>query len=151
MRYTGGYAVVLALHLLTVAFVVGPAAVAGATSARLAQAGRAQELRSAARTCRVYTLATLVTVLLGTAMVGLGDVGQQWEFSQVWISASYLLSLIAVALTLALVVPGQTAAAEALDAGQDAGSQVGRIRAGSGLALLAWAVIIVLMVVKPGA
>lgn len=66
-------------------------------------------------------------------------------------SASYALSLVAVALTLVLVVPGQQAAAEALEAGQDAARQVGRIAAGSGLALLAWTAIIVLMVTKPGA
>lgn len=151
MTYIDSYAVVLVLHLLTVAFVVGPAAVAGVTSVRLVRAGSAEQLHAAARTCRVYTLATLATVLLGTAMVGLGDVGQQWEFSQVWVSASYALSLVAVALTLVLVVPGQQAAAEALEAGQDAARQVGRIAAGSGLALLAWTAIIVLMVTKPGA
>jgi uncharacterized membrane protein len=150
MRYTGVYAVVLVLHLLTVAFVVGPAAVAGVTSVRLVRAGRAEGLRAAARTTRVFTLATLATVLLGTALVGLGDVGQQWEFSQLWVSASYALSILAVVLTVGLVVPAQEAAAEALDAGQDAGRQAGRIAAGSGLALLAWTAVIVLMVTKPG-
>ena len=151
MDYSGGYAVVLALHLLTVVFLVGPSAVAAVTSARHVRAGRAEALRDASRTTRLYTLATVVTVVLGSAMVGLGDIGDQWSMGDPWISASYALWLVAVALTLALVVPAQAQAADALDAGQDAGAHAGRIAAGAGLATLAWAVIIVLMVFKPGA
>lgn len=151
MDYSGGYAVVLALHLLTVAFLVGPAAVAAVGSSRHVRAGRAEALRDASRTTRVYTLATVLTVVLGSALVGLGDVGSQWSMGQPWISASYALWLVAVALTLALVVPAQARAAEALEAGQDAGAYAGRIAAGAGLAMLAWAAIVVLMVVKPGA
>ncbi len=151
MTYSGGYAVVLVLHLLTVAFVVGPSALAGVVSARHARAGRADALRDARRTTRLYTLATLVTVLLGTAMVGLGEVGGQWDMAQPWISASYVLWLAAVALTLGLVVPSQAKAATAIDQGGDGGAYAGRIAAGAGLAMLAWSAIIVLMVVKPGA
>jgi hypothetical protein len=151
MTYSGGYAVVLTLHLLTVAFVVGPAAVAGVTSARHARAGRAEALRHASRTTRGYTLATLLTVLLGTALVGLGDVGSQWELGQLWVSASYALWLVAVVLTLGLVVPSQAKAAKAIEDGRDGGAFAGRIAAGAGLAVLAWTAIIVLMVVKPGA
>ena len=151
MVYSGGYAVVLALHLLTVAFVVGPAAVAAVTSARHVRAGRAEALRDAARTTRLYTLGTLVTVALGTALVGLGDVGGQWSMNQAWISASYALWLVAVVLTLALVAPAQAKAAAALDEGRDADGFAGQIAAGSGLAMLAWAAVVVLMVAKPGA
>lgn len=151
MDYSGSYGVVLALHLLTVAFVVGPAAIAAVTSARHARAGRAEALRDSSRTTRLYTLATVLTVVLGSALVGLGDVGGQWDMGQPWISASYVLWLGAVALTLALVVPAQRRAADALDAGEDVGSYAGRIAAGAGLAMLAWGAIIVLMVVKPGA
>jgi hypothetical protein len=151
MTYSGGYAVVLILHLLTVAFVVGPSAVAGLTSVRHARAGRAESLRDASRTTRLYSLATAVTVLLGTALIGLGDVGQQWEFSQLWVSASYVLSLVALALMIGLVVPAQVEAATAIEDGRDGGAYAGRIVAGAGLATLAWSAIIVLMVAKPGA
>jgi hypothetical protein len=142
---------VLVLHLLTVAFLVGPAAIAGMTSVRAAKAGHAQALRDASRTTRLYTLGTLLTVLLGTAMVGLGDVGDQWGMGQLWVSASYALWFVALVLTLALVVPAQLKAAQAIEAGGSAADQAGRIAAGSGLVLLAWTAIVVLMVVKPGA
>lgn len=151
MTYSGGYAVVLALHLLSVAFLVGPAAVAGVTSARHARAGHAQALRDASRTTRTYTMGTLLTVLLGMAMIGLGDVGGQWELSQLWVSASLALWIVASAVTLGLVVPMQNKAVTAIEAGGDGGALAGRIAAGAGLAMLAWTAIVVLMVVKPGA
>ena len=161
MRYSGTYAVVLVLHLLTVAFIVGPAAVAGVASARHARAGEAQALRAASRTTRGYTLATLVTVLLGSAMVGLGDVGDQWSMGQLWISASYALSIAALLVVLGVVVPAQVRAAEAIEgattggggqaeARQQGTAVAGRISAGAGVAMLAWTAVIVLMVTKPG-
>jgi hypothetical protein len=150
MRYTGAYAVVLVLHLLTALFVVGPLAVAAVTSPRLARAGQVDALRGAARTTRLYALASLVVVLLGTAMIGLGDTGEAWEMSQLWVSASYALWIVAVGLTLGLVVPAQGQAVTALEEGRDAGGAAGRMAAGGGLAMLAWALIVVLMVTKPG-
>ena len=150
MRYTGAYAVVLVLHLLTALFVIGPLAVAGVTSPRLARAGRADALRSAQRTTRLYALASLVVVLLGTAMIGLGDTGDAWEMSQLWVSASYALWILAVALTLGLVVPAQRSAVRALEDGEDVGGAAARMAVGGGLAMLAWVIIVVLMVTKPG-
>jgi uncharacterized membrane protein len=151
MDYSGGYAVVLALHLLTVAFLVGPAAVAAVTSPRHVRAGRSEALRDARRSTRLYTLATVATVVLGSAMVGLGDIGEQWSMGDLWISASYAFWFVAVVVTLALVVPAQAKAADAMEAGQDAAGYTGRIATGAGLAMLSWAAIVVLMVFKPGA
>lgn len=151
MRYTGAYAVVLVLHLLAVLFVIGPLAVTAVQSPRLARGGQLAELRTAARTTRVYALASVVVVVLGTAMVGLGGVGAGWEFSQLWVSASYALWLLAVGLTLVVVVPAQGDAVQALEGGGDASGTAGRMTAGGGLAMLAWTAIVILMVTKPGA
>ena len=151
MRYSGTYAVLLVLHLLTVAFVVGPLAVAPPLSARAARAGRLDALRDHTRTTRVYALASVVTVVLGSAMVGLGAIGEQWSMGQLWISASWALWLAAVGLLLVVVVPAQQAAAEAIEGGGQGGAFAGRISAGGGVAALALAAVIVLMVVKPGA
>lgn len=151
MRYTGSYALVLALHLLTVAFLVGPAAVAGMSSARHARTGEAQALRAASRITRGCTVATIVTVLLGTALLGLGPVGDQWDLGQLWVSASYALWFVACAITLGFVVPTQRKAAQAIEGGGDGSALAGRIGAGAGLAVLVWSAVVVLMVVKPGA
>jgi hypothetical protein len=150
MRYTGTYAVVLVLHLLAALFVVGPLAVAAVTSPRLARAGRVDALRASSRSTRVYALASVVVVLLGSVMIGLGDTGEAWSMGQLWVSASYALWILAVVLTLGLVVPAQRAAVKALEAGEDASGTAGRMAAGGGLAMLAWTVIVVLMVTKPG-
>ena len=151
VKYPGSYAVVLVLHLLTVMFLVGPSAIAAMVSVRAARAGHAGALRDASRTTRVCANGTVLVVLLGTAMVGLGPVGDQWGLGQLWISASYALWFVAVALTLGLVVPTQVKAAEVIESGGSAGELAGRIAVGAGLALLAWTAIVVLMVAKPGA
>jgi len=140
VRNTGTYAVLLALHLLTVAFVIGPLAQAAVLSPRHVRSGNAGALADAARTTRVYAVASLLTVLLGSALIG-----------QAWVGAAYVLWIAAVALTLGVVVPGQRKALAALESGQDAAPYAGRIAAGGGLAMLAWIAIIVLMVAKPGA
>ena len=63
-----------------------------------------------------------------------------------WVSASYALWLVAVALNLALLAP---ALKEAIAGG--ASDRVARkIGAVGGLSALCWVVIVVLMVYKPG-
>lgn len=153
MVYEGAYAAVLVLHLLTAVLVVGPLAVTSTHASRLVREGRVEALRTASRTVRGSALASVVVVVLGTAMVGLGDVGGQWEFSQVWISASYALWLVALAITLLLVVRGLDDAVDALGPGGpgSGGATASRVAAGGGLAMLCWIAIVVLMVVKPGA
>ncbi|MBC7373148.1 MAG: hypothetical protein H7323_04075, partial [Frankiales bacterium] len=89
MKYTGAYAIVLALHLITVVAVIGPLLAAPPLAARAARTGQLDALRDHARTTRLYALASIVVVVLGSAMVGLGDTGGQWAFSQAWIGASY--------------------------------------------------------------
>lgn len=149
--YSGTYALLLVLHLLTVLLLVGPAALAAVTSSRLVRDGRAQALRTAARSTRLYTLGSVLTVALGSALVGVsGDGTPQWSMGQLWVSASYVLWLVAVVLTLVVVVPAQEAAADALEGDREAASLAGRIGAAAGVATLCWIAIVVLMVDKPG-
>ncbi len=151
VRYTGSYAVVLALHLLTVVFVVGPLAVTAVTASRLVRAGDVVALRAAARTTRLFSIATVATVVLGSAMLGLGSTGDQWQGSQGWVSASYALWLVALGLTVVLVLRGLRAAAAAAEQGEPTAGFAGRVAIGGGLAMLCWLTIVVLMVTKPGA
>lgn len=151
MRYTGSYAVVLALHLLTVVFVVGPLSVTAVTASRLVRSGDVATLRAAARTTRLFSIFTVVTVALGSSLLGLGSVGAQWKPSQGWVSASYALWLVAIGLTIGLVLRGLRAAAEAAERGEPTDGFAGRVAVGGGLAMLCWLTIVVLMVTKPGA
>lgn len=154
MTYSGSYAVLLVLHLLTVAFVVGPAAVAGVVSSRHVRERRADALRSDARTTRTYTLATLVTVVLGSALVSVsgGSSGAAtWSMGQFWVSGSYALWLVAVLLVMLLVVPSQERAATAIENEAETASLQTRIGIGAGVAMLCYVAIVALMVTKPGA
>ena len=151
VRYTGSYAVVLALHLLTVVFLIGPLAVTVVTAPRLVRAGDVAGLGAAIRTTRLFTIASVVTVALGSALLGLGTVGDQWKPSQAWVSASYALWLVAVALNLALVLPGLRGAVAAAGRGEPTAGFGGKVAIGGGLAMLCWLAIVVLMVSKPGA
>lgn len=146
------YELVLSLHLLSAVFLVGPAAVAAVTASGLVRAGRADALVRGARTVRALTGGSVLALLLGTGLIGLGDRGEQWGFDQLWISASYALWLVATGLTFSVVVRGMEDAAEAVGAGGTAAAGLARrVAVGGGLATLAWAAIVVLMGVKPGA
>ena len=149
MTYHGSYGVLLALHLITVAFIVGPLAVATSLSGRYAREGNAGALAAAARTTKGYGYASFVTVLLGSAL--LGRTAPHWTAAQAWVGASYALWLVAVGLSLLVVAPAQQGALTALAAGESAGCFAKKIAPAAGIASLAWTVIIVLMVFKPGA
>lgn len=132
---------------------VGPAAVAGVVSSRHVRQRDAGALRSAARTTRTYTLGSLLTIVLGSALVsssGGSSGAAQWSMGQFWVSASYALWIVAVLLVLAVVVPAQEGAATALEHDGGTKSLQTRIGIGAGVALLCYAVIVVLMVLKPG-
>ena len=149
MTYHGSYGILLALHLLTVAFIVGPLAVATSLSGRYAREGNEGALKAAARTTTGYGYASLLTVVLGSAM--LGRTAPHWSASQAWVGASYALWLVAVGLSLLVVAPAQRAALIALADGAPADGFAKRIAPAAGVAALAWTAIIVLMVFKPGA
>lgn len=154
MIYDGAYALVLSLHLLSAVFLVGPAALAAMSTPRLVRAGRGGALRDAARMTRALSSATVLVVLLGIALVTLsgGDSGApEWSMGDPWVSASFALWLVAVAITHAGVVPAQLRAADALETGAQARSAGSRAALLGGLATLCWAAIVVLMVYKPGA
>ena len=151
MVYEGVYAGVLGLHLLAVVGLVGPTAVGAVRAPGLVRSGRADALRDSARTTRVCANASVLVVVLGAAMLGLGDVGEQWAFSQAWVLASFALWLVAVAVTLEVVVRAEDDAVEAVAAGTDTGPLARRAALGAAVAVLAWSTVVVLMVLKPGA
>jgi Predicted integral membrane protein (DUF2269) len=145
MVYDGGYAVLLVLHLLAVVFLIGPLALTAVHSPGQARRGDAVGLAAAAKTNRVYAGLSVLVVVFGALMVA-----DRWETSQAWVVASYALWFAAVLLHVLVVGKAQEAALAALARGEDVGSAPQRMAVGAGLATLAWASIIVLMVLKPG-
>ncbi len=153
MTYSGLYGVLLLLHLLTVVFVIGPLAIAGVSAPRALDDGEpaVQRLTDAHRQIQRYSIASIVVPLLGTVMIGLGDIGKRWEYNEFWVSASYALYLVAALALLFVAAPAVKKAATALAAGESTEVFKGRMQAAAGGAALAWVVIIGLMVFKPGA
>ena len=140
--------VLVVLHVLAAILLVGPSVVVSSASARALRGG-AQALplaRWLVRSTTVYGLGTLLVVALGMALVPVAG----HDYGDAWISASMTLSLVAVGVLLAVVLPSQRKGVAALERGEGAGEQASRVAALSGVAALAWVAVLVLMYWQPG-
>ncbi len=130
--------VLLIGHILAATIFVGAVTVAMAMFPRLvAQPGQAPAARVLHRITRVYGVLALLVPGLGFALALKDDV-----LDTAWIGASIVLSFVAGLLLWRIVI----------DQGQALVTPPGprRLPVASGLFALAWVVILVLMVVKPG-
>lgn len=127
----------LSLHVLAAIVAVGPVTVAASMfPAALRRSDRAA-MRTLHRICRVYAaLGVLVPVL------GLATAGAMGVLGSAWLLTSMFLTIAAAAVLGFLVLPGQAAALD--------GATPARLGMTAGLFNLLWAVVVVLMVVRPG-
>ncbi|WP_457029337.1 DUF2269 family protein [Kitasatospora sp. P5_F3] len=150
----------LSLHVLASVLFIGPVAVAVSMFPRRAQAALAEgpgQLQAAA-SVRLLHRITQVYAMLGLAvpLLGIGTAQVMDVMGDPWLITSIVLTTVAAGLLLLFVVPGQQATVDALDAPENADEQS---RATKGLRLLPmtagafnllWAVVVVLMVIRPG-
>jgi len=162
----------LSLHVLASVLFIGPVAVAvsmfppRARAALVAGPGQA----SAAASVRLLHRITQVYALLGIAVpvMGVGTAQAMDILGQTWLIVSIVLTVLAAGALLLFVLPAQQATIDALDAADAAekspqspegpeGSEhtraVGALRLlpmTAGVFNLLWAVVVVLMVVRPG-
>ncbi len=136
----------LALHVLTAVFAIGPLVHAATTASRGIRGGNAEVTAASARTARIYGYASIVVVVLGLSLVR-----PKWhvEFSDVWVWLSLVLWAVATALVLALVVPTLDQATKLIKAGNSARALTGRVAAGGGVVGLIFAAIVFLMIYQP--
>jgi uncharacterized membrane protein len=139
----------LALHVLTAIFAIGPLVHAATTAGRGVRQGDAAATRASARTARIYGYVSVIVVVLGMSLVR-----PKWnaEFGDTWVWLSLVLWLAAVALVLALIVPSLDRATEQIKAGETAAAQAltARVAAAGGVVGLIFAGIVFLMVYRPG-
>ncbi|MFJ5232248.1 hypothetical protein ACIQBJ_20425 [Kitasatospora sp. NPDC088391] len=151
----------LCLHLLAVALCIGPVAVAVSMFPRRAkaaltegpeQAGAEASVRLLQRICHVYALIGLAVPLLGV-----GTAQAMGVLGNAWLIASMVLTALAAGVLLLFVLPGQQATVDALDATEDrdaetvrATGMLKRLPMTAGVFNLLWAVVLVLMVIRPG-
>jgi hypothetical protein len=143
--------IMLALHLLFAIFAIGPLVHAATTAARGIRHGDAKATAYSARMARIYAYASVLVVVFGFAVMSAKRNGKQVaEFSETWIWLSALLWLAAVAVVLGVLVPSLDKATAAIGDQQPPTSLTTRVAASGGGVGVVFAVIVFLMVYRPG-
>ncbi|MGN6251943.1 MAG: DUF2269 family protein [Marmoricola sp.] len=148
------FKILLALHLLTAVFAIGPLVGAATTAARGLRSNDAAATASAARTLTIYSYASILVIIFGFGLLSsktpYGDHGAPGDFGDLWVWLSLVLWVVALGITLGLVVPALRQATATVGAAGDLRSLSARVGAGGGVVALIFAVIVFLMVYQPG-
>lgn len=148
-------AFLLSVHVLAAILTVGPVAIAASMfprTSRLALASPGDPRRGAAvrilhRITRVYAVIGVLVPVFGLATAAsLGVLGDAW------LIASMVLTAAAAAMLVALVLPGQRRVLRQLDGGpgSERSPAVRMLGMQAGVFNLLWAIVVVLMVYRPG-
>jgi uncharacterized membrane protein len=148
------FKLLLFLHLLAAIFAVGPLVAAATTASRALRTSDAAAATSAARMIRLYSYVSVVVVILGLGLMSQNAPGPGSEevakIGDTWIWLSLLLWVCAMALSLGLLAPSLTKASAEIGGSGSAQGLVGRVAAAGGVIALIYAVIVLLMVYRPG-
>jgi uncharacterized membrane protein len=137
----------LSLHILVAVFAIGPLVHAATTASRGVKAADATAIASSVRTISLYTY-----ISIAVGVLGMGMVQDKWRahFGDTWVWLSIILYLLMLALSLGLLLPTLRKAATTLAGGGAISSFTGRVAASGGVIALLVAVIVFLMVYRPG-
>jgi hypothetical protein len=148
------FKILLALHLLTAIFAIGPLVGAVTTASRGLRKADAGATESAARTLTIYSYASVAVVVFG---MGLMSAKAPWDTSKtvadigdLWIWLSLVLWAVTLGLVLGLVVPALKKATATIGQGGSVDALVGKVAAFGGITGLIYAAIVFLMVYRPG-
>jgi putative intracellular protease/amidase len=147
------FKILLGLHLLFAVFTIGPLVQAATTAGRGVRTGDAAAMTSSARVLRIYAYASLLVVIVGFGLASATSPSTHKkvaQFGDTWIWLSLVLWAVAVGLVLAVVVPGLQAATAAIRQDKPATNYTARIAAAGGVVAVLFAVVIFLMVYRPG-
>jgi hypothetical protein len=148
------FKILLALHLLTAIFAVGPLVHAATTASRGLRKKDAAATASAARTVKVYANASVLVVIIGFGLMSAdlpyGNKAKAGEFTDLWIWLSVVLWVVAMGLATGLLAPTLEKATAAIGRGESVSPLVGKVAAGGGAVGLIFAAIVFLMVYRPG-
>ena len=131
------------LHVLAAVFLVGPMAILPMVAMRDLRTGNGAQAASLGRSTNVFSLLSLIVIFFGFGLMGVSD--HDLSITTSWILASLIVYVLALALTLAVVVPALRGAAESTD--RD--SAYKRVAMSSGVVTLLLLAAVVLMVWKP--
>ncbi|MFB8297643.1 hypothetical protein ACFVG1_16360 [Streptomyces bacillaris] len=146
----------LSLHVLASILAVGPVTVAASMFPRYARppapggtgAGD-HDLRTAAflhKICQAYAMVGIAVPVLGFATGA-----QMGVLGDAWLLVSIVLTTVAAALLMAMVLPGQRELlGEREGPVAERRAAAGRLAMTTGIFNLLWATVVVLMIVRPG-
>ncbi|MCT2585291.1 DUF2269 family protein [Actinophytocola gossypii] len=139
-------AFLLSVHVLAAIVTVGPVAVAASMFPPAARAAPAATVRVLHRVTRVYAVIGILVPVFGLATgAALGVLGDAW------LIVSMVLTAGAAAVLVGLVLPAQRRTLTALDVGEAIPDGIGRrLAMHTGVFNVLWAVVVVLMIYRPG-
>src|SRR5262245_186875 len=147
------FKLLLFLHLLAAIFAIGPLVGIATTASRALRSSDAGAATSAGRMVRLYSYVSVVVVIFGMGLMSQERPGSDEKVAEIgdtWIWLSLLLWAAAVALALGVLAPALTNAAAQIGGTGSTGGLVGRVAAAGGAIGLLYAVIVLLMVYRPG-
>jgi hypothetical protein len=143
-------AVLLSVHVIAAIVLIGPLTAAASLFPRYAR-------RAPAEPGALGAVALLHRISRGYAVVGLavpvfgiGTAARMGVLGQPWLVVSMVLTAGAAALLAVAIVPIQRRVLAGLRAGEPAGAALPRLGMVTGMFALTWAVVVVLMIVRPG-
>lgn len=141
----------LALHLVFAVFAIGPLVHAATTAGRGIRRGDAAATAASARVLRIYSYVSVLVIIAGFALMSQKRQGKTLgEFGDTWIWLSLVLWAVAIALVLLVAVPTLNKATTLIAQEASVVSLTARVAAVGGLVGVVFAVIVVLMVYRPG-
>ncbi len=153
---SGAYQAVLIAHILAVVVGFGGLYANSVYAVQARRRGGAEwaaiSEASEFATTRVSAIAIYLVPILGIALLGMSD--KQYKFSQAWVSASFGLYIVILAILLGVVRPSYRKLNALLRSPSPDGGAIAavekRMAAFTGVNHLLVVVVIYLMVVKPG-
>ena len=147
------YDFLLALHVLFAVFAIGPLVHAATTAGRGVRKGDGDATATSARLLRIYGYVSVLVVVIGFVLLnidspyGSGKVG---EFSETWVWLSLVLWVVAVGVILGVAVPTLDKATTLIAEEKSVVPMTARVAASGGVVGILFAVVVFLMVYRPG-
>ncbi|MFE5842854.1 DUF2269 family protein [Streptomyces niveus] len=155
----------LSIHVLASILVVGPIAVAASMFPRYARQTAGEDGHSVSATVLLHRICSGYAIVgVAVPVFGIATGAQLGVLTDAWLLTSIVLTTIAAAILALAILPGQesmiesaAAAAAAADGtgtgtgdGADTKRAAARLAGLTGVFNLLWAVVVVLMIVRPG-
>ena len=136
--------ILLSVHVLAAIVLIGPITAAASVFPRYARQGDVRVMTALHRITAGYAYPAIAVPVFGLATaIQLG------VLTDAWLLASVALTVVAAVLLVGQVIPGQRAVMAAESTPQST-PELRRLPMMTGLFALTWAVVVVLMIARPG-